>query len=113
MEALEERQTSTREALVTIEKQMREKIDAEKEREQTGLDTNTFTIYWLLKQEGLRDPVELAKEIDGAYKRFPNYRKNSDELRQLKAEMYKSLLRVADGKRMVDLSEQVLRLERI
>lgn len=113
MEALEERQTSTREALVTIEKLMREKIDAEKEREQTGLDTNTFTIYWLLKQEGLRDPIGLAKEIDGAYKRFPNYRKNSDELRQLKAEMYKSLLRVADGKRMVDLSEQVLRLERV
>ncbi len=112
MDALEERQTSTKKALEQIEDLMREKIDAEKEKMETGLDTNAFTVYWLLKQEGVRDPIELAIEIESAHERFPNFRKNSDELRQLKAEIYKSLLRVVDGERMVNLTDQILKLER-
>lgn len=113
MEILEDRQVSTREALKKIEQLMREKIDAEKEREQTGLDANAFTIYWLLKQESIRDPIALAKEINSAYLRFPNYRSNADELRQLKAEMYKVLLKVVDGTRMVELADRILFVNRI
>jgi hypothetical protein len=54
----------------------------------------------------------LAKEISGVYDRFPNSASNADEQRQLKAEIYKSLLRVVSGKRMVDLAEEILRLKR-
>ncbi|MBU0766236.1 HsdR family type I site-specific deoxyribonuclease [Patescibacteria group bacterium] len=113
MENLEDRQVSTKEAMKEIEGLMRERIDAEKERQKTGLDANSFTIYWLLKQEGIREPIVLAKEIESAYQRFKNYRSNSDELRQLKAEIYKVLLKVVDGKRMVEVADQILSIERV
>jgi len=60
----------------------------------------------------LPEPLMLAKEISAVYQRFPNSNSNEDEHRQLKAEIYKSLLRVVAGKRMVDLTEQILKLRK-
>jgi type I restriction enzyme R subunit len=111
MTALEDRQVSTADALSRIEILMQEKIEAEKSRKESGLDPDTFEIFWFLQQEKLPDALMLAKEIAGVYGRFPNSASNADEQRQLKAEIYKSLLRVVSGKRMVDLAEEILRLK--
>src|SRR5436190_14130972 len=56
MEAFEDSQESSVDALRQLEKLAKERIDAEKEREQAGLDADTFTIYWELKREGIGDP---------------------------------------------------------
>jgi type I restriction enzyme R subunit len=110
--ALEDRQASTHDAMDQIEAIMREKLEADKVRKESGLGTNTFAIYWLLRQQGLEDAMSLAKEIESVYGRFPNYGSNADEYRRLKAEIYKALLRVVSGRRMVDITEQILRLRR-
>lgn len=112
MDALEDRQTSTEDAMNQIEVLVKEKAEAERERERTGLDINTFTIYWHLRKEGLKQPEELGKEINSVFLRFPNYATNGEELRQLKAEIYRSLLKEVSGKQMVDLAEQILKLKR-
>ncbi|HUI29718.1 MAG TPA: HsdR family type I site-specific deoxyribonuclease [Candidatus Acidoferrales bacterium] len=109
-ENLEDRQMSTTDALTQIEALMKEKHEADKARKESGLDPATFEIFWFLRQEQLPDAVVLAKEISAAYLRFPNSAANADEQRQLKAEIYKSLLRVVSGKRMVDLADEILRL---
>ena len=110
--ALEDRQVSTTDALQKLETLMRERLAAEKARKESGLDPQTFEVFWFLKQERLPDPTALAKEIVAAYSRFPNASSNTDEHRQLKAEIYKVLLRVVKGKRMIDLAEEILRLKR-
>ncbi len=111
--ALEDRQVSTTEALARIEALMKERLDAEKARKESGLDSDAFEIFWFLQQEKLPDAIMLAKEINAVYSRFPNFASNADEQRQLKAEIYKSLLRVVSGKRMVDIGEELLRLRGI
>ena len=103
-------QESSVDALRQLEKLAKERIDAEKEREQAGLDADTFTIYWELKREGIGDPKTLAKNLKALFDRFPNYRHNAEELRQLKAEIYKVLLPALDGKKMVALTEKLLDL---
>ncbi len=110
MEAFEDTQESSVEALRQLENLAKERIDAEKERRQTGLDAATFTIYWELKREGIDGAGELAKNVKAVFDRFPDYRYNAEELRQLKAEIYKLLLHVVDGKRMVALTEKLLEL---
>ena len=91
---------------------MQEKLEAEKARKQSGLDPDTFEIFWFLQQEKIANAMMLAKEISAVYGRFPNFHSNADEQRQLKAEIYKSLLRVVSGRRMVDLAEGILALKR-
>ena len=52
LEALEDRQKATTEALNELEKLVEERVEAGKERERTGLDVNTFSIYWQLRRGG-------------------------------------------------------------
>lgn len=106
--ALEDRQVSTTDAMARIEALIHGKLEAEKARKQSGLDPDTFEIFWFLQQEQLADAMMLAKEISAVYLRFPNFSSNADEQRQLKAEIYKSLLRVVNGNRALCWNARVL-----
>lgn len=111
MESLEERQLSTANALSQLEKLAEEKIAAEKARKSSGLAPEVFAVFWELKAQGYKEDQAraLALEIEEAYRRFPNADVNPDESRQLKAEVYKVLLKVASGKAMIDLADKVMR----
>jgi type I restriction enzyme R subunit len=113
MTALEDRQISTGEAMARIENLMDEKIKAEKARKESGLDPETFEVFWFLQHEKIPNATMLAKEIGAVYARFPNAASSEDEKRQLKAEIYKSLLREVSGKRMVEIGEALLKLKGI
>ena len=112
MEEFDDRQTSTRNALAELERLAKKKIEAERERQRTGMDINTFTVYWELKSEGVEKAQELAVAVNEVMQRFPNFQFNAEELRQLKAEVYRLLLTVVDGKKMVALTERLLKLNR-
>lgn len=110
MEALDDRQTTTQAALKELESLVEERIAAEKARRESGLDSGVFAVFWELKSQGYPEDEAkaLAIEIEGAYKRFPNAGANPDETRQLKAEVYKVLLKIVNGKKMIDLAEKVM-----
>jgi hypothetical protein len=57
-------------------------------------NSNTFTIYWQLKQEQFKNPDKLAPSINSVFERFPYYKHNTAELREFKAKLYKLLLPV-------------------
>lgn len=112
LEAYDDRQIGTQEALRQLERLLTEFVEARKERERAGFDLNAFTIYWTLKQAGASEPERLASLLDAAFERFPNHAHNAAELRQLKAELYKVLLPAVGKDRMVELAERLLRLQR-
>src|ERR1041385_4891406 len=108
LEAMTERQVSTVEALDRLKQLMEEKRALDEERKRKGFDPHTFAIYWILRSAEVEEPESLATEICSAFSRFPNYESNTDEMRQLKAEIYKILLPVVGGKRMIPLAEKIL-----
>jgi type I restriction enzyme R subunit len=112
LEAYDDRQVGTQEALRQLERLLAEFVQAQKERERTGLDLNTFTIYWVVKQAEVSEPERLAPSLNAAFERFPNHAHHAGELRQLKAELYKVLLPAVGKERMVELADRLLRLRR-
>jgi type I restriction enzyme R subunit len=106
----DERQVTTKETLSQLESLLKEFVEARKERERLGLDVQTFTVYWVLKQEGVASPQDVANIVMGILKQYPNHRDNSDELRRLKADLYKALLQAGAKEKMVYLAERILRL---
>ncbi|MGA9750627.1 MAG: HsdR family type I site-specific deoxyribonuclease, partial [Acidobacteriota bacterium] len=106
----DERQVTTQETLNQLEALLKEYVEARKEREQLGLDVKTFTIYWVLKQQGVSMPQAVAAQVCAALQRFPNHRDNPGELRRLKADLYKVLLQAGAKETMVALTERILRL---
>ena len=108
--AFEDRQVSTNDALDQIQSLSDEHAKAIEERKRLGMDEPTFAIYWTLEKEKLAGAKELAGEITGIFERFPNFSRNADELRQLKAEIYKTLLKEVSGKRMVEIGDRIIQL---
>ena len=113
LEAMEERKTSTAQALVELEKLAEEKIAMQRARADSRLSNNAFTLFWYLRMEGLAQPEALASEIDAFFVRFSNHGVNADEHRQLKGELLKLLLLGhVDGQRLIRLADQLLALSR-
>jgi type I restriction enzyme R subunit len=110
LDALEQRTIDTKTAMEKISTLVAERAEADKERERLGLDPTTFSVYWRLHSECMGDALLMANEIMAAAVRYPNHAENEDELRQLKAEIYRSLMREASGAKMVTLGEAVIRL---
>jgi type I restriction enzyme R subunit len=112
LEAYDDRQLSTQSALEQLARLMEEYLQAKREREETGFDINTFTLFWLLKQAGAADPGDLAPKVEAAFRKYPNYRDNVAEERQLKAELYKLVLPAVGRESMVTVVKRMLELPR-
>lgn len=108
LDAMIERQISTLDARERLLALMDEKRKMEDLRKTSGLDSETFASFWILGKENIENANSVANEISGAFGRFENYASNSDELRQLKAEIYKVLLPIVGGKRMIAIADQIL-----
>jgi type I restriction enzyme R subunit len=108
VEAYENRQVSTREAVDQLAVVIQELIDARRAAEQSGLDPKAFAVFWLLKQASVASPEVVAKDIADVLKRFPNYDVNAKEKRLLKSKLYKILLPAVGKPRMVELGERIV-----
>lgn len=110
LDALEQRTLHTRQAIEQLSLLVGEREQADAERAKLGLDPATFAVYWHLQGDGIGDALKVAHEILAAAAKYPNHVDNDDERRQLKSEIYRSLVtRGTDGAQMVRLGDAVLR----
>ena len=104
-EKLQELAMSSVLAMLRLEALAKEKEDAIKAAEESGLSSRAFAVYWTLKgDKTLSDfaisAEELAREAETLLARFPNAAGNSDERRKLRASLYRPLIAVhADERR--------------
>lgn len=113
LDALEQRTIHTQQAIEQLSLLVGEREQADAEREKLGLDPATFAVYWHLQSDGVKDALLVANEIMTAAAKYPNHRDNDDERRQLKSEIYRSLMtRGTDGAQMVRLGDAALRMLR-
>lgn len=108
LEALEDRQVTTTQALTQLGLLMEERDAQERDRLALGLEGPVYAVYQVLHPRYPESAVTLAREIGAAKERFPAAKASEDEYRQLKGEVYKALLRVADREELIGLGDQVL-----
>lgn len=112
---LEERKITGLAAMDELAALAAEKGQARKRAEESGLSDAGFAVYWVLERGeevaavGV-DPMAAAREIVAVLARFPNWRENADERRQLRRNLYKPLLALGkdDRARVIEHVMQVL-----
>ena len=109
-EQFDERQVTTEQARQQLELLAAESIEAAQAKKDSGLDDATFTLYWELKRHIYKDPKKLAISLAVPFNRFPNFDSNAEQMRQLKAELYKVLLPVVQGKKMVEIADRLIKV---
>jgi len=112
VELYDDRQVSTQEALSRLEKVIEEINQAKKEQTEKNFDAQKFTVYWILKKDGIENADELAVQIDGAFSQNPHWRENAKEARELTAHLYKILLKTIDKDKAVGLVDKILKIGR-
>ncbi len=108
----EDRQLSTTDALRELEKALGEYTAAQREVKERGFDMQTFSVYWVLNRGGVAGAAELAPGITQLFERYPNFRDNPDERRDVKAELYKLLLPHVPKTRRPELADAILKVRR-
>jgi type I restriction enzyme R subunit len=74
-------------------------------------------VFWVLDQDqsvraaGI-DPLAIAKEVEAVLAKFPNWRENPDERRQLRRNLYKPLLKIPTQERAEVIERVMQTLER-
>ncbi len=86
------RQKSTLEALEELKRIIEEINSARKEQEERNMSAEVFSIFWLLKKEGIEAPEDKANHMKGVLARFPHWRRSEHHEREVKNELYKVLL---------------------
>lgn len=112
-EAYESRQLTTQEALKKYLELAQETVDATEERNDLGVDENTFAIYTVLRAVGAQLDVNQAIEVNDLFLKYPDYLWNTMEKNKLRAELYKALLAIVGKERMIDVANTLLRLQRV
>ena len=112
LDRFEDRQETTEAALASLNELADEWFHAKAEAEDSGFDTNTFGIFWLLGQRKVAAARDLAPVINYAISVRPAFRDNPAELRLLKADLYRILLPVVGKDEMVAVVDELLRLSR-
>lgn len=104
-----ERQKSTQETLEELKNMIEEINQVKDEKTQTGLDSEVFSIYWVLKKEGVKNPTDIAAEVKEIVEEYPYWEVSEEQKRELKKKTTGILLRSGVNKNsVVELIEKIL-----
>ena len=57
------------------------------------MPAEVFTIFWLLKNEGIDKPEDKALQMEEVLKKYPHWRKSEAHERKVKNELYSILIK--------------------
>jgi len=109
----EDRQLTTKEALAELEKLVNQTVAAKDMRTDRKMDVRCFTVFWVLREEGLKDEIAdtVSRELAGHLGEYQDWDGNDETKRQMKAAMYKTLMKTPVNERMFEVVERVLKLQ--
>lgn len=109
-QAFQERQLTTQQTLEQLKQLIAEYQTAERERQETDLSKEGFTVYWLLERKGVTQAKAVAREAMEAFERYPHWRHSSKQEQEVRIAITKALVKakVDDVARHVNQILEVL-----
>jgi type I restriction enzyme R subunit len=83
-----------------------------KEQAEKNMPVDIFTVYWVLKNEGIDNPEERAKQMKAVLEKYPHWKKNKGHEREVKKKLYGILLKsgLKDKSGIVKVVQDIMRL---
>jgi type I restriction enzyme R subunit len=110
-EAFESRQMTTQQALELLEKLIAELKGAEKDRDATGLSPEAFAVFYVLKTDGVDDPLKAARAVEAAFQQYPHWQTSEHQEQDVRRSIYKALID-AGIEAVVEVATKLMRLLR-
>jgi type I restriction enzyme, R subunit len=110
-EAFESRQMTTQQALDLLEKLIAELKVAEKDRDATGLSPEAFAVFYVLKSDGVEDPLKAAQAVEAAFQQYPHWQTSEHQEQDVRRSIYKALID-AGIEAVVEVATKLMKLLR-
>ena len=85
-------QESSENTVKELESLIREMNEARKEQNTLGMSPDTFSLYWLLKNKGIKESDKIATEMPSVFTKYSRWRTNSRQERDIRLELNRVLL---------------------
>lgn len=109
--AFEDRQISAQQALDALDRLIRQIKDAEKEREGTDLSPEAFAVFYVLKTDGIKEPLTVAKQVEQAFGEYPHWQSSERQEQDVRRALYKALID-AGVEAVVEIAGKLMKLLR-
>ncbi|HOV91008.1 MAG TPA: type I restriction endonuclease subunit R [Syntrophorhabdaceae bacterium] len=87
--SFKQRQKDTKETLESL-KSIIEAINlAKEERIEKNMSADVFSVYWILKNEGIEQAEGIAREMETLLNEYPYWRESEEQERKVKEKLYK------------------------
>ncbi|TYB90005.1 MAG: type I restriction endonuclease subunit R [Kosmotoga sp.] len=111
-ESYKKRQKTTQLTLEELKKLVEEINKTKKEQAEKGMDGDTYSIYYTLKNEGLKEPKKMTKEVKETIDTYPYWRKSNKQESKVRRELYKALYKAGmkDTKKAKEITEHTIKI---
>lgn len=113
-ELYKERQKTTQETLDEVRHLIEEINDARREEKQKDMSAEAFSIYWLMRRDGVAHPEEKAIQAHQILDKYPHWRTSERHEREVKRNLYEILLKagVEDVSAVTRMAQDIMRVLR-
>ena len=107
-----ERQRNSQETLEELKKVIEEINAAKREQAERGMPVEVFSIFWILKKEGIEQPEDKANQMRKVLEQYPHWRKSASHEREVKNALYAVLYQsgMKDTKAITKLGQNIMQV---
>ncbi len=109
--AFEDRQMTAQQALDGLDRLIQQIKDAEKERAATDLSPEAFAVFYVLKTDGIKEPLGVAKQVEQAFTEYPHWQVSERQEQDVRRALYKALID-AGVEAVVEIASKLMKLLR-
>lgn len=109
--AFEDRQMTSQQALDALDRLIQQIKEAEKERAATDLSPEAFAVFYVLKSDGIKEPLGVAKQVEQAFGEYPHWQVSERQEQDVRRALYKALID-AGVEAVVEIASKLMKLLR-
>jgi len=105
-----ERQKNSQETLEELKKVIAEINAAKREQAERDMPVEIFSVFWLLKNEGIDNPEDKANQMRRVLEQYPHWRTTERHERKIKRELYSVLFQsgITDTYKIAEYGKKIM-----
>lgn len=106
----EEKQQSTKETLEKLKEIIEEINTAQKEQAEKAMSSEIFTVYWMLREQGISNAETLANGLQTVFAKYPHWHRSEGHEREIRNALYQAIFKggIQDTKRVSDIVQNII-----
>jgi type I restriction enzyme R subunit len=111
-DAFQQRLIDAQRALEELTALLEEARSAERDRQESGMSMEAFSVAWLLNREDVKDALDIGRSLEATFAQYPHWRVSQPHGAEVRKALYRQLLPQMVVERATDLVGRIIEVLR-